>query len=101
MYFATSSGWTIASDLKSRAGEAIRGARLGARSGGVPGDEVERPDQRMSAGKVLAVCAELLPDERDRIQADHFHALIGKEEHFLCHAIEHRRVGVIQVPLVA
>ena len=55
----------------------------------------------MSAGQVFAVCAELLPDKRDRVQADHFHALVCKEEHFFCHAIEHRRVGVIQVPLVA
>ena len=61
----------MASDLNSSAG------RGDARHG------VEGLDQHVRFGQVLAAGAQLLPDEGHRVQAQHFHAQVGQEEHFL------------------
>jgi hypothetical protein len=50
---------------------------------------------------VLAVGAQALPDERDRVEPQNLHAGVGDEQHLLGHRTEDRRVGVVQIPLEA
>ncbi len=84
----TSSGWTIASDLKSSDGRRNASQRI------------ESLDKLVRLGQVFAVGAHLLPDKSHCIQAQHFHALVGQKKHLFRHAVENRRVGVIQIPLI-
>ena len=64
------------------------------------GDGVERLDDPVGLGQILAVGAEALPDEGHRVQAQDLDALVGEEQHLFHHAVEDHRVLVVQVPLV-
>ncbi len=67
---------------------------------GQPGQRPERLQQQVSLGLVLAVGAHPLPQERHRVEPQYVDAPVGQGEHGAQHGPEHRRVGVVQVPLV-
>ena len=54
--------------------------------GGDARQRVERLDQQMGFGQVLAAGAHLLPDEGQRVEPQHLHALVRQEQHLLGHA---------------
>ena len=56
--------------------------------------------QRMYLGQIPAGGAQLLPDIRNRVQPDDVHSPVGQIQHVLRHIVEHRRVCVIEVPLI-
>ncbi len=78
--------------------------RLGFEQHGRGGDSCQRVeglDDLVGLGLVLAIRAHALPDKRDRVQAQDLDAGVGDAEHLLGHGAEHRRVGVVQIPLEA
>ena len=66
---------------------------------GQPAHGVERLQQQVGLGQVLAGRAELLPDEGDGVHPQNVHALVGQEQHLAGHGPEDVGVGVVQVPL--
>ena len=79
----------MASDLNSSAGAAIRETR------------VVSLDEQVGLGQVLARSAQGFPDKSHCIQAQDFHARVSQEKHFIRHVVEHFRVSIVKVPLVA
>ena len=66
---------------------------------GQPAHGIERLQQRVGFGQVLAGRPELLPNEGDGVHPEDVHALVGQEQHLAGHGPEDVRVGVVQVPL--
>ena len=62
---------------------------------------VERAQQVVDLWLGLARGAQLLPDERHGVQAQHLGPLVRQEQHFRGHGVEDVRVGVVEVPLEA
>jgi len=60
---------------------------------------VERLDEGVRLGEVLARRSDPLPDERDGVHPQHVDAEVGEEQHLAGHRPEHCRVGVVEVPL--
>ncbi len=67
---------------------------------GQPGQRPECLQQQVRLGLVLAVGAHPFPQERRRVESQHVDAPVGQGQHGAQHGPEHRRVGVVQVPLV-
>ena len=66
---------------------------------GDPGHRAQRLGDGVDLGLVLAVGAQPLPHERDRVQPQHLHAGVGQEEHDLGVLEQHLGVGPVDVPL--
>src|SRR5512143_2838993 len=61
---------------------------------------VESPDEGVCLRQILTIGTELFPDEGHWVESQDLYALVGKEEHFLCHPVEYSRIGIVQIPLV-
>ncbi len=70
------------------------------RRGGKPGHRAQRLGDRMHLGLILAAGAHPLPQERDRVEAQHLHSEVGQEQHDLGELREHIGVGPVEVPLI-
>ncbi len=64
------------------------------------GDEAEHPHDGVDLGEIAAGGAQLLPDVGHRVDAQHLHPQVRQMEKIGGHVVEHRRVFVVQVPLV-
>ena len=60
----------------------------------------EHPHDGVHLRQIAAGGAQLLPDIGHGINAEHLHAKVGEVQNALGHVHEHRRVGVVQVPLI-
>ena len=60
----------------------------------------QHPHDGVHLRQIAAGGAQLLPDVGHGVNAEHFHTQIGEVQNALGHVHEHRRVGVVQVPLV-
>ena len=69
--------------------------------GGDARDGVKSLDDLVRFWLVLAVGAQVLPDERDRVEPQNLYPAVGDEQHLLSHSAEDRGVGVVQIPLEA
>ena len=87
-YAGRSCGPTIASALNTH------------RRAGDPGDGAQRLGQRVHLGLVLAVGAQPLPGERDRVQPEHLDAVVGQVEDHVGVLAQHVGVRPVDVPLV-
>ena len=54
----------------------------------------------MDLGKVPAVCSQFFPDIWHRIYPYDIHAAVGQIQEIIHHLVKHRRIPVIQIPLV-
>ena len=66
---------------------------------GDPGQRVQCLRDRVHLGLVLAVGAEPLPEERDRVEPQHLDAGVGEEQDDVGVLLEHIGVGPVEVPL--
>ena len=60
----------------------------------------QHPHNGMHLGQIAAAGAQLFPDIGYRVDAQHLHAQIGKVQDAFDHLHKHRRIAVIQIPLV-
>ena len=60
----------------------------------------EHPYDGVHLRQVAASGAQLLPDVGHGINAEHLHAKVGEVQNALGHVHEHRRVCIIQIPLI-
>ena len=56
--------------------------------------------QRVHLREVPALRAELLPNIRNRVEADDINSVVAEVQHIARHVVEHDRVAVIEIPLV-
>ena len=70
------------------------------RGGRDAGDRAERAGEVVHLGLVLAVGAEALPDEGDRVEAEHLHAQVGQRQDDVGELAEDGGVRPVEVPLV-
>ena len=64
------------------------------------GDHTHHTNDRMHLLQVTARSSQFLPDIRNRIDTDHVHSLVCKEEEVVHHLIENTGIAVVQIPLV-
>ena len=60
----------------------------------------EHPHDGVHLGQIAAGGAQLLPDVGHGVNAEHLHAKVGEVQDALGHVHEHRRVCIIQIPLI-
>ena len=63
-------------------------------------DHTHHTDDRVYLRKIPAVCTQLFPDIRHRIDTDDIHSLISQVQEVIHHLVEYARIAVVQIPLV-
>ena len=54
----------------------------------------------MHLSQIPAGCPQRFPDIRHCVQPDNINPVVAQEQHVLRHVVEHRGVGVVQIPLI-
>ena len=63
-------------------------------------DHTHHTDDGMNLFQVTARSSKLFPDIRNRINTDHIHSLVCKEEEVIHHLIENTGIAIVQIPLI-
>ena len=63
-------------------------------------DHTHHTDDGMDLFQVTARSSKLFPDIRNRINTDHIHSLVCKEEEVIHHLIENTGIAIVQIPLI-
>ena len=64
------------------------------------GDHTHHTDDGVNLFQVTARSSQLFPDIRNRVNTDHIHSLVCKEEEVVHHLIENTGISVVQIPLI-
>ena len=63
-------------------------------------DHTHHTDDGMNLFQVTARSSQLFPDIRNRVNTDHIHSLVCKEEEVIHHLIENTGIAIVQIPLI-
>ena len=63
-------------------------------------DHTHHTDDGMDLFQITARSSQFFPDIRNRINTDHIHSLVCKEEEVVHHLIENTGISVVQIPLI-
>ena len=63
-------------------------------------DHTHHTDDGVNLFQVTARSSQLFPDIRNRVNTDHIHSLVCKEEEVVHHLIENTGISVVQIPLI-